>query len=72
MASTPVNQLNQKEARLLLTTRSIRLNQVSSVKKAALTYNIPRLTLQQRLQERLPFTQTNSQKRKILPLKSML
>jgi Tc5 transposase DNA-binding domain/helix-turn-helix, Psq domain len=67
MASTPDIQLLQKEAQLLLAKQAFQKNQVSSVSKAANLYDIPRTSLQERLNGRLPLSASNSQKRKLSP-----
>lgn len=67
MASTPCSQFSQKEARLLLAKHSIQNHQVSSIKKTAFLYDVPRTTLRDRLQGTRPQNEANARKRKMLP-----
>jgi helix-turn-helix, Psq domain len=67
MASTSDIQLLQKEAQLLLAKQAFQKNQVSSVVKAANLYDIPRTSLQERLNGRVPLSTSNSRKRKLSP-----
>ena len=67
MAQQQRVQLLQKEGRLSLSVQAIQKNQISSVRKAAKLYDVPRTSLQSRVQGVIPKTQSNARKRKLQP-----
>ena len=67
MPSTPRLQSPQKEGRLLLAKQTLQQNHISSVRKAAKSYDIPRTTLRDRLSGASSRSASNSQKRKLKP-----
>lgn len=67
MPPTQHYKLPQKEARLALSKQAIQTKQISSFRRAARLYSIPRSTLQSRVNGILPQAQTNARKRKLQP-----
>ena len=65
MPPTQSTQRLQKEARLDLSKQAIQKKQVLSSRLAARLYNIPRSTLQDRVNGALPQATANAQKRKL-------
>ena len=67
MLPTQNTQQLQKEGRLTLSKQAIQTKQISSFRRAARLYNIPRSTLQDRVNGALPQATANAQKRKLRP-----
>ncbi|KAH8728128.1 hypothetical protein GQ44DRAFT_702665 [Phaeosphaeriaceae sp. PMI808] len=66
MPSTQRSQLAQKEGRIILASHAIRLATITSQRKAARVYDVPRSTLQGRLQGAQTHAVVNARKRKLL------
>jgi membrane-bound lytic murein transglycosylase B len=67
MTSTQNQESRQKEGRLLFAKQAVQNNRISSIRKAATSYDIPRTTLQRRLDGTASQSASNSQKRKLQP-----
>ncbi|KAF2839829.1 hypothetical protein M501DRAFT_1050464 [Patellaria atrata CBS 101060] len=67
-STMPLTQNLQKlrqEGRLLIATKSLQENRISSVRKAAGLYDVPKSTLHRRVHGITPQSVSNSQKRKL-------
>jgi transposase len=67
MPPTQRTQQAQKEGRLALSNQAFQTKQISSYRKAAKLYNVPRSTLTRRVNGSLPQAAANAQKRKLHP-----
>ena len=67
MPPTQNIQQLQKEGRLALSKQAFQAKQISSYRRAATLYNVPRSALTQRVNGTLPQAITNARKRKLHP-----
>jgi hypothetical protein len=68
MARQPQAQLLLKEGRISLALSSFKFNPCQSLRKLAAAYNVPRATLQTRLNGTLPHHEITSVQRKLSPV----
>ena len=61
-----VQKLRQ-EGRITLARQSIQNNQISSVRRAAVLYDVPQTSLVRRVNGTVPLTEFNAKKRKLRP-----